>query len=143
MKTQKLKLMAMALMACMGVFTACNDDDYTQPGNGDSTIDNNGTLEGTITSDLTLTSGNTYILNGEFIVKGGATLNIEPGVKIVAQYDDRVDFILVEQGGKINAEGTAEAPIVMTSSKEVPGAWGGIHICGLAHTLATLGIGMC
>ena len=66
MKTKKVKLMAMALMACMGVFTACNDDDYTQPGNGDSTIDNNGTLEGTITSDLTLTSGNTYILNGEF-----------------------------------------------------------------------------
>ena len=141
MKTKNLKLMAMALMACMGVFTACNDDDYTQPGNGDSTIDNNGTLEGTITSDLTLTSGNTYILNGEFIVKGGATLNIEPGVKIVAQYDDRVDFILVEQGGKINAEGTAEAPIVMTSSKEVPGAWGGIHICGLAHTNAEGGKG--
>lgn len=142
MKTKSLKLMAWALMACMGVFTSCNeDDDPQQPDNGGDTIENGGTLEGFITSDLTLKSGNTYKLNGEFIVKSGATLNIEPGVKIVAQYDDRVDFILVEQGGKIKAQGTAAAPIVMTSSKEEPGAWGGIHICGLAHTNAEGGKG--
>lgn len=143
MKTKNFRLVAMALVACMGVFTACNDDDYVgggDDGNG-GVVENNGTLEGSITSDLTLKSGNTYNLNGEFIIKAGATLNIESGVKIVAKYDDRVDFILVEQGGKINAQGTASAPIVMTSTKEEPGAWGGIHICGLAHTNAEGGKG--
>lgn len=140
----------MALVAGMSIFTACSDDendpvidngDNNETENNDNILDNNGTLEGNITEDLTLKAGNTYYLNGEYIVKAGATLNIESGVKIIAKYDDRVDFILIEQGGKINANGTADAPIVMTSSKEEPGAWGGIHICGKAHTNAEGGKG--
>ena len=137
MKTIDWKFSTLALIAGMFVFTSCsnNDDDpvIEEP--------DNSVLQGSIVSDLTLKSGNTYTLNGEFLVKEGATLNIEPGVKIVAQYDDRVDYILVEQGAKINAAGTASAPIIMTSSKEEPGAWGGIHICGRAHTNAEGGKG--
>ncbi|MEG0456412.1 MAG: hypothetical protein RR559_13945, partial [Bacteroides sp.] len=38
----------------------------------------------------------------------------------------------VEQGGKIEAVGTAAAPIVMTAENEEAGAWGGLHICGRA-----------
>ena len=137
MKTIDWKFSTLALIAGMFVFTSCsnNDDDpvIEEP--------DNSVLQGSIVSDLTLKSGNTYTLNGEFLVKEGATLNIEPGVKIVAQYDDRVDYILVEQGAKINAVGTASAPIIMTSSKEEPGAWGGIHICGRAHTNAEGGKG--
>lgn len=145
MNTKKMKLAALAMVACMGVFTACNDDNHPGTGGGgggnDTGVEENDPLEGSITSDLTLKAGNTYYLNGEFIIKSGATLNIEPGVTIVAKYDDRVDFILVEQGGKIDAQGTASAPIIMTSSKEEPGAWGGIHICGYAHTNAEGGKG--
>ena len=137
MRTIDWKFSTLALIAGMFVFTSCsnNDDDpvVEEP--------DNSVLQGSIVSDLTLKSGNTYTLNGEFLVKEGATLNIEPGVKIVAQYDDRVDYILVEQGAKINAAGTASAPIIMTSSKEEPGAWGGIHICGRAHTNAEGGKG--
>ena len=137
MKKIDWKFSTLALIAGMFVFTSCsnNDDDpvIEEP--------DNSVLQGSIVSDLTLKSGNTYTLNGEFLVKEGATLNIEPGVKIVAQYDDRVDYILVEQGAKINALGTASAPIIMTSSKEEPGAWGGIHICGRAHTNAEGGKG--
>ena len=137
MRTIDWKFSTLALIAGMFVFTSCsnNDDDpvIEEP--------DNSVLQGSIVSDLTLKSGNTYTLNGEFLVKEGATLNIEPGVKIVAQYDDRVDYILIEQGAKINALGTASAPIIMTSSKEEPGAWGGIHICGRAHTNAEGGKG--
>ena len=137
MRTIDWKFSTLALIAGMFVFTSCsnNDDDpvIEEP--------DNSVLQGSIVSDLTLKSGNTYTLNGEFLVKEGATLNIEPGVKIVAQYDDRVDYILVEQGAKINALGTASAPIIMTSSKEEPGAWGGIHLCGRAHTNAEGGKG--
>ena len=138
MKSIDLKFKTMGLIAGMCAITlaSCSTDDDPVIPEPEPTV-----LQGSITSDLTLKSGNSYTLNGELLVKEGATLNIEPGVKIVAQYDDRVDYILIEQGAKINAEGTASAPIVMTSSKEEPGAWGGIHICGRAHTNAEGGKG--
>ena len=139
MKAMNRKLFTMALMAGMAVFTACSDDDNTNNGGNEPT---EGTvLKGEITEDVTLKSGQTYELDGVYRVKEGATLNIEAGVTIVALYDETVDYILVEQGAKINATGTASNPIVMTSDKEEPGAWGGIHICGRAHTNAEGGTG--
>ena len=138
MKSIDLKFKTMGLIAGMCAITlaSCSTDDDPVIPEPEPSV-----LQGSITSNLTLKSGNSYTLNGELLVKEGATLNIEPGVKIVAQYDDRVDYILIEQGAKINAEGTASDPIVMTSSKEEPGAWGGIHICGRAHTNAEGGKG--
>ena len=83
-----------------------------------------------------------YALSGEYIVKTGATLTIEEGVKIVAMTDDEsVDYILVQHGAKIEAVGTKENPIIMTSDKKESGAWGGLHICGKAHTNAEGGTG--
>lgn len=124
-----------AILTCAMV--AC---DGNKPGNGNN-VQNGSTLSGTLTSDVTLSKGNTYYLSGEYIVPDGITLNIEEGVTIISVYDDVVDYILVKQGGKINAVGTADAPIVMTSEKEEPGAWGGIHICGYACTNAEGGTG--
>lgn len=146
MKATKWKSYSLALIAGMTVLTACSSDDNNDNGgngnNGNGNeIENGTTLKGTITSDVTLTAGSTYKLSGEYIVEDGATLNIEAGVKIISIYDDIVDYILVKQGGKINAVGTSSAPIVMTSEKEEPGAWGGIHICGKAHTNAEGGKG--
>ena len=146
MKATKWKSYSLALIAGMSVLTACSSDDNNDNGgngnNGNGNeIENGTTLKGTITSDVTLTAGSTYKLSGEYIVEDGATLNIEAGVKIISIYDDIVDYILVKQGGKINAVGTSSDPIVMTSEKEEPGAWGGIHICGKAHTNAEGGKG--
>ena len=137
MKLNK-KLYSLAFLAGLTLFTACTDDEETnnpaQPADGS-------TLSGEITEDVTLKSGNTYKLSGAYTVKAGATLNIEPGVRLEAVYDDVVDYILVEQGAKINARGTASSPIVMTAEQEEAGAWGGIHICGRAHTNAEGGQG--
>ena len=146
MKATKWKSYSLALIAGMSVLTACSSDDNNDNGgngnNGNGNeIENGTTLKGTITSDVTLTAGSTYKLSGEYIVEDGATLNIEAGVKIISIYDDIVDYILVKQGGKINAVGTSSAPIVMNSEKEEPGAWGVIHICGKAHTNAEGGKG--
>lgn len=138
MKALKWNFLSLAFMAGMSLFTACSDDNEPNGGNDGNEVE---TLKGSISSDVTLKAGNTYKLSGEYIVEEGATLNIEEGVKIVAVYDDVVDYILVKQGGKINAVGTADSPIVMTSEKEEPGAWGGIHICGKAHTNAEGGKG--
>ncbi|MDD4582499.1 MAG: hypothetical protein PHH25_09055 [Bacteroidales bacterium] len=89
-------------------------------------------LLGELTENRTLKSGSTYYLKGGFHVKSGVTLSIEQGVTIIAKDDDVVDYILIEQGGKINAQGTASNPIVMTSELKEAGAWGGLHICGYA-----------
>lgn len=133
------KLFSMALLAGMTLFAACSNDETSN--NGDNGIADGTTLSGTVTEDVTLKSGNTYKLSGAYTVEEGATLNIEPGVKLIAVYDDNVDYILIKQGAKINAKGTADAPIIMTSEKKEAGAWGGIHICGRAHTNAEGGKG--
>lgn len=91
-------------------------------------------LQGELKANKTLTANTKYYLSGEYIVNSGITLTIQEGVTLVAKDDDIVDYILVKQGGKINAVGTASKPIVMTSQRKEAGAWGGIHICGYAHT---------
>lgn len=140
MKSMNWKSSVMALAACAVLFTACEPDAPT-PSGTDNGVTDGTTLSGVVTSDVTLKAGSTYKLSGEYVVEAGATLNIEEGVKIVAVYDDIVDYILIKQGARINAIGTSEKPIVMTSEKEEPGAWGGIHICGYAHTNAEGGKG--
>lgn len=63
-----------------------------------------------------------------------AVLTIEPGVTVVAADNGEINYILIEQGAKIIAEGTAEEPIVLTSVKKESGTWGGLHICGKSHS---------
>ncbi len=97
------------------------------------------TLGGRLTEDLTLKQGETYMLESSLQVVAPATLTIEPGVTIIADESagsDNIIYILIEQGARIMAEGTASEPIVMTSENKEPGAWGGLHICGKAHTNA-------
>ena len=139
MKRMNEKLFSLAFLAGLTLFTACSDDETTNNGGDEPGAET--TLSGSITEDVTLTSGTTYRLSGQYIVEEGATLTIEPGVQIVAVHDDVVDYILVKQGARIEAEGTASNPIIMTSEQKQPGAWGGIHICGRAHTNVEGGTG--
>ncbi len=136
------KLLTMSMVAGLIMFPACSDDDsesYPTPQPEPDSTEYR--LEGEITEDTTLESGQTYILSGGVHVKNGATLNIPEGTRIVAKYDDVVDYILIEQGARINANGTAENPIVMTCDNEEAGSWGGLHICGYAHTNTSGGVG--
>ena len=128
------KFATMALIAGVSLFaTSCSSDEdpVNNPGDGG---EDTYVLDSDITENVTLETGKTYTLNGGVHVKSGATLTIQPGVTIVAQHDETVDYILIEQGAKIDAQGTAAQPIVMTSEKREAGAWGGLHICGYAHT---------
>lgn len=141
MKSQ-FKILTAAVIASMAFATACNDN--TNDDKGDSTlkgeIPTGTTLTGNITENVTLTSGSRYKLSGGLHVKAGKTLTIQPGVVIEAIDDDAADYILIEQDAKIDAQGTATQPIVMTSELKETGAWGGIHICGRAHTNAGTGV---
>ncbi|MDR0349007.1 MAG: hypothetical protein LBH90_05885 [Tannerella sp.] len=91
-------------------------------------------LSGKLTGEKTLPAGKTYSLAGGYQIEAGGHLVIEEGVTIVATrtIDGQPDYILVAQGGKISARGTKENPVIMTSVKQTPGSWGGLHICGKA-----------
>lgn len=141
MKSQ-IKFLTAAVIASMALATACNNDNKGTEGDGSlkGEIPTGTVLTGNITEDATLTAGSSYKLSGGLHVKAGATLHIKQGVEIEAVDDDASDYILIEQGAKIDAQGTASNPIVMTSELKKTGAWGGIHICGRAHTNAGTGV---
>ena len=101
--------------------------------NGDGGEDNKYELTKDIESDTELEAGKTYTLSGGIHVKNGATLKIPAGVTIIAKHDDVVDYILIEQGAKIDAQGTASNPIVMTSEKKEP-AHGAVSTSADTHT---------
>jgi hypothetical protein len=126
MLKRKLKFAIIAVCVSSMLMTSCKKEPIEEP--EEESYD----LLGELTENRTLKSGSTYYLKGGFNVKSGVTLTIEEGVTIIAKDDDVVDYILIEQGGKINAQGTASKPIVMTSELKEAGAWGGLHICGYA-----------
>ena len=104
----------------------------------------------------TLSSDSTYTVDGVAFVESGAVLNIEAGT--VIKFEDgtntNASALVIARGGKIFAEGTATAPIVMTSvlddlddpddgfqdvigqANPVPlrGLWGGVVMLGRATT---------
>ena len=87
-----------------------------------------------IRDDLTLRNDTIHYLGHQLFVRDGATLTIEPGTLVQAW--GRNAAIIVEPGGRIVAEGTREAPVVLTCSVPVgqrePGCWGGLRILGRA-----------
>ena len=128
---KKIKFLVSAFIAAgmaAGCLTSCKESN----GNDGPEIDTE--LSGRVTEDLTLVSGTTYTLTGSLQVVAPAVLTIEPGVTIISQNNGNINYILIEQGASIIAEGTADEPIVMTAERKEAGAWGGLHICGYAHT---------
>lgn len=95
-------------------------------------------LSGNITSSRTLVSSRRWLLSGGVFVNNGATLTIEAGTQLFAADDATTPFLSVQRGGRINAVGTAAAPIVFTTIKTITGgadrgAWGGIILNGFAR----------
>jgi len=87
-----------------------------------------------ITTNTTWTADNVYTLKGFIHVLNGATLTIQPGTTIKGDFATEGSSLFILRGAKINAVGTAAAPIVFTSSQPVgqrrPGDWGGLIIIG-------------
>lgn len=88
-----------------------------------------------LAENITLEYPNTYNLKGFVYVTEGKTITIEPGVIIKGDKTTK-GTLIVERGAKIIAQGTAERPIVFTSSQAAgsrkPGDWGGIIVLGNA-----------
>ncbi|GAB58128.1 hypothetical protein [Rheinheimera nanhaiensis] len=97
-------------------------------------------LSGDITSNITLAAGADYVLSGRVRVgidnTTAATLTIQPGVRIYGK--SGADFLVITRGSKIDANGTAANPIVMTSVQDIIGSptaagqWGGLVLLGKA-----------
>ena len=159
-------------LAAFTVFVAgdCNDDDLPTPIDATSTLfeesffntecdDGNETSIRIITvtdrgegiGDITLNANTTYVLNGFVFVNEGQTLNIEPGtiIKGASGQGERASALIVARGATINANGTADMPIIMTAEADqisrdsdgnlceaggldagARGLWGGLMILG-------------
>ncbi|MEN6324107.1 MAG: hypothetical protein ABFD09_11560 [Proteiniphilum sp.] len=120
-------LMFAALLAPV-VLASCGDD-----GKGGTTPVEDNKLSGSIKDTRTLDANVEYLLTGPLIVEEGGVLNIPAGTTIKAQKGFS-NYILVLQGGKINAKGTATAPVKIIADKDGVGNgyWGGLIINGRA-----------
>lgn len=133
--------LALTLAACAG------DDGDTGASNTTNTSDSGGDcvpnteVSGEISADTTWSCD--VILSGIVNVTNGATLTVDPGVTI---YGKSGSALVFAQGTKIMAEGTAESPIVFTSSQAAGarnrGDWGGVVFLGNAATNLMGGTGI-
>ncbi|MBI5324724.1 MAG: T9SS type A sorting domain-containing protein [Ignavibacteriae bacterium] len=94
-------------------------------------------IQGTITSNKTLTANKIWGLKGVVFVANGATLTIEPGTIVMGSVGE-TSALCINRGGKIIADGTPTKPIVFTSGvvagSRDRGDWGGLLIMGKAPT---------
>jgi hypothetical protein len=93
-------------------------------------------LQGAVTGKVTLDAAVKYKLNSSYIVQSGGELIIPAGTKIEARDGGTGVYIAVLKGGKIDIQGTASNPVVISSASAKAGDWGGLTICGDATTTA-------
>ena len=115
MKRLFVNFMTCAAMATALTLAACSSDSDGEgngngnggngEGTGSSIVVGDNILSGTLTGEQTLESKE-YILNGTVIVADGGRLNIPAGTTIKAR-EGFSSYLLVAQGGKLYADGTA------------------------------------
>jgi hypothetical protein len=110
---------------------SCSEDD-PKPIDGDELE----VLEGEITTNVTLDASKQYLIRGKVYVQAPATLTIPAGTILYGEKNSD-GTLIINRGAKINAAGTKDNPIIMTS--EAPagfrnrGDWGGVVILGKAY----------
>ncbi len=144
---KKLNYLLISLFS-LGLATSCSSDPaiiVDGDGDGGTTI----TKAGVITTNETWTADNIYVLSGKVVVNEGVTLTINPGtiIKGAEGQGSLASALVVDQGGKLMAEGTADNPIIFTSVLDDitvgqkkgsnltianVGLWGGIIVLGKA-----------
>ncbi len=134
---KKFKLLLLTLLCASMVITSCKKKTEVEP---EPIVPE--TISGDISANRLLTADKVWILSGYVRVLNGATLTIEAGTVIKGDKLTKAALI-IERGGKINAAGTADKPIVFTSNQPVGsraiGDWSGLIICGKSFTNQTGG----
>ncbi|MCA9691194.1 MAG: hypothetical protein KC636_16440 [Myxococcales bacterium] len=87
-----------------------------------------------VSSDTVWRAEKTYVLKDIIYVLPGARLTVEAGTTILG---DQESALVVAPGGRLEALGTSERPVVFTSSKpegmRAAGDWGGVSLLGYAR----------
>jgi len=109
--------------------------------NGDVTI-NACEITGNITQDTAIAQNAGVLVTGPTFIgsDGGAQITLEIGAGATLFGSAGSDYMVVARGSRIEANGTAAAPIIMTSRQDVEGTvgendrgqWGGLIINGFA-----------
>jgi hypothetical protein len=158
-----LRTWMIALSCATLVFTGCKDDDKNDTNNTNNnsnatkyeTSSDGKTVRvkdfGNGTGTITWTADKTYILENFVFVNDGQTLTIQPGtvIKGLPGQAANATALIVARGGKINAEGTAEKPIIFTTTEDdiantneavdkQRGRWGGLILLGKARLNTSL-----
>lgn len=175
MKANFLKIGSVALMASMTLGTiSCNKKGCTDPealNYSEKAKKDDGTCEytpvpeptvetvtksGAISANETWTADKIYEIAGKVVVESGVTLTIEAGTIVKGREGSGslASALIIAMGGKINAVGTASAPIIFTSvldniqpgetsgtnlDETDNGLWGGIIVLGKAPISAADG----
>lgn len=153
------KLFLTLLVASTLIFTGCFKDDDTPIIIEETTIIQSGgntptgteivAVTGAISTNTTWTNDKIYELNQKVVVEDGVTLTINPGTIIKGKpgTGSLASALIIARGGKINAIGTADEPIIFTSSSDNidvgqkagtnlnesnRGLWGGLIVLGKA-----------
>jgi hypothetical protein len=164
-KKAEMKKTILGLMALTVLFaSSCkkdevkSKDDLTLFGTKKPLVVGLGPIRDTLVGEITVntTVSDSTVLQGIVYVKPGVTLTVNAGVTIFGSagpvIPDLVNLannkgtLVIEKGGKLIANGTANSPIVWTSLK-APGSrafgdWGGVVLLGQAPISAVVG-GVC
>ena len=134
-------------------FTGCMQDEappiLEDPGNSGTVVNNTVSVSGMISESTTWTNDNIYVLNQKVVVPSGVVLTIQAGtiIKGTEGTGSLASALIIAQGGKLNAVGTATEPIIFTSindnievgqtagtnlNETNSGLWGGLIVLGYA-----------
>ena len=129
------------LLGALTAAVACGGDEPDNNQTVQQNIECEGDIcrvSGTLTEDVTFTSDKQWILRGGVFVGDDVeptVLTIEPGTTVYGD-SSSLSFLAVTRSSQLIADGTREAPIVFTSSKEpgsrARGDWGGLILSGRA-----------
>ena len=133
---------SLSITACRKIETDGEPFIVTLPGTGTGPTGKTVILKDHITRDTTLKAIDNNTISGFVYVNAGVTITIEKGATVKGDYAaSQASTLIIKRGAKINAVGTADAPIVFTSSSPTPasGDWGGIVLLGKASINAKNG----
>lgn len=132
MKKSILQLFGIFALSA-SLITSCSSDSGNDTPSSTFVVDANNFTGIIKDGEVILSAGTTYKLTGKLQINDGATLTIPAGTKIEGT-GGTASYIAVAQGAKLNVNGTASNPVVMTSGlvTKKAGDWGGLVICGKA-----------
>lgn len=129
---KQLLLCAMSVLVFFASCSKSTDDGDINPPVPSNTVE----VSGDVAASTTWSADKIYLLKGNVFVTGNATLTIEPGTIIKGDKATK-GALIITRGAKIMAVGTADKPIVFTSSiaagARKEGDWGGVILLGKAQ----------